>query len=370
MKARPVDPSRVHALIVGIDSYAAGRTWDLPGPAHDAVRLYHLLHGAGVPVANLRLHLAPLPGETPPVPYRPADHETLRAALVEELPAVTDGQDLWIWWGGHGVLDRDDHVRLFTADATVRDKRNLDLDAAMKHYRTDAVPGFHRQLWAIDACETFEEELGFAHELPTDAFPDGRRLLAHQQAELRAAGPGRLAANDPARRTGVFSDLLLTLLGQRAEGLPGLPDEEEFCAAARAEVLAVAGEHPLSYVRIRGAGREDISAPRATVAGKGLLTRAVDALVHCPAFRDPVQRRALIDALPDRVAGRLRYGDNARIDAMNLLNGIDADTAAELHEIVSGADDDPARSAELKAALTEFIHDRDRKKRRRGLPPA
>ncbi len=130
---------------------------------------------------------------------------------------------LWVWWGGHGVLDRSGHLRLFCADAGVEDKLASTWDSALERYAGDAVPGFADQWWLVDACETFEEALGFREPLPPDALPVGRRGTAHRQTVLRAAGRGRVAANDPVRATGLFSDVLLALLAGRSAVLPAPP---------------------------------------------------------------------------------------------------------------------------------------------------
>ena len=154
----PVDPARVHALVVGIERYEAGDAWGLPGPARDAVRFWRLLRESGVPEYQLRLHLSPLPPYDPLVPYRSADQATLRRVLVREL-SPAQGDMLWVWWGGHGVLDRAGRLRLFCADAGVDDKVGIDLDSALARYAGDAVPGLREQMWIVDACETFEEAL-------------------------------------------------------------------------------------------------------------------------------------------------------------------------------------------------------------------
>ncbi|CAL9585955.1 effector-associated domain 2-containing protein [Streptomyces sp. enrichment culture] len=359
---RPVAPQRVHALIVGVESYDAGPAWDLPGPARDAVRLYRLLRATGVPEDQLRLHLAPLPPYVPEVPYAPADHATLRRALVRELPSA-QGDILWVWWGGHGVLDRFGHLRLFCADATTADKLGIDLDSALDRYAGDAVPGFAEQLWVVDACETFEEALGFAEQLPPDALPVGRRNLAHRQTVLRAAGRGRAAANDPARATGLFSDVVLGLLADRAAALPAPPDPEELFPAVRARIGALrdAGR-TLQYPEIRLLSperSETLPAPAPRPAPRPLapLQRAVDALMAYPLMADPAERQAVISALNPRDTGTLARHTKARTDATNLLTHLGRrrpQALWELYDAVVSVDDDPARRDELEAALRQF----------------
>ena len=53
-------PQTTHAVIVGIERYSAGASWNLDGPVSDAVRFLEYLGTRGVPAANLRAYLAPL----------------------------------------------------------------------------------------------------------------------------------------------------------------------------------------------------------------------------------------------------------------------------------------------------------------------
>lgn len=357
-----VDPARVHALIVGIERYDAGAGWDLPGPARDAVAFHRLLRAAGVPDTQLRLHLAPLPPYVPEVGYAPADHATVRRVLVRELP-LAQGDILWVWWGGHGVLDRAGRLRLFCADASTADKLGIDLDSALARYAGDAVPGFAEQLWIVDACETFEEALGFREPLPPDALPVGRRSLAHQQTLLRAAGRGRAAANDPVRATGLFSEIMLGLLAARAGVLPAPPDPEELFPAVRTRIAALreAGR-TLQYpeIRLQSPERTEIlpaAAPAAERRPVSPLQRAVEALLAYPLMYDPTERQTVVSALNPRVTATLPRHPKARTDAIGILNGLTRhhpEAIWELFDAVVSVDDDPARKEELEAALREF----------------
>ncbi|MBR8639214.1 caspase family protein [Streptomyces tuirus] len=357
-----MNPSRVHALIVGVERYDAGPGWDLPGPARDAVAFHRLLRDAGVPDDQLRLHLAPLPPYRPGVAHRPADHATLRRVLVRELPLV-QGDVLWVWWGGHGVLDRAGHLRLFCADASTADKLGIDLDSALDRYAGDAVPGFGEQLWIVDACETFEEDLAFREQLPPDALPVGRRTLAHRQTLLRAAGRGRAAANDPERGTGLFSEVLLGLLTDRAAALPAPPDPEGLFPAVRARIAALreAGR-TLQYPEIRLQSPERTEIVAAVGVGAGArpassLQRAVDALLAYPLMGDPTERQAVVATLDPRVTATLPRHTKARTDVVGILNGLvrrRPEVLWELFDAVVSLDDDPDLRNELAAALREF----------------
>ncbi|WP_225859102.1 effector-associated domain 2-containing protein [Streptomyces albicerus] len=358
--ARRVDPARVHALIVGIEKYDAGPAWDLPGPARDALAFHRLLRAVGVPAAQLRLHLAPLPPFVPDTEHEPADHATLRRTLVRELPPH-QGDVLWVWWGGHGVLDRAGHTRLFCADATTADKVAVDLESALARYASDAVPAFTEQLWIVDACETFEEDLAFRDPLPPDALPAGHRTLAHRQTLLRAAGRGRAAANDPVRATGLFSEVLLDLLTERSDTLPVPPDPEELFPAVQDRIAALrkAGrttQHP--EIRLQSPGRTEILPPSAsTERPVSPLVRAVDALFAYPLMSDPAERQAVVAALSPQVTGTLARHPKARTDATLILSGLarrHPGALWELFDAVVAVDDDPKLRNELAEALREL----------------
>ncbi|MGV9501497.1 effector-associated domain 2-containing protein [Streptomyces sp. NPDC003642] len=357
-----VDPARVHALVVGIETYEAGDTWRLPGPARDAVRFCRLLRDAGVPESQVRLHLAPLPPYDPQVPYEPADRATLRRVLVREMP-LAQGDVLWVWWGGHGVLDRAGRLRLFCADAGVADKVGIDLESALARYTSDAVPGLREQMWVVDACETFEEDLAFQEALPADALPVGRPGHVHRQIVLRAAGRGRAAANDPVRATGLFSDVLLGLLAERAAALPAPPDPEELFPAVRARIAALREEgrtlqHP--EIRLQGPDRTETLPPSVPSAAPRPLTavqRAVEALLAYPLMHDPDERQTVVTALNPRVTAVLRRHSKARTDVVNIVGGLvrrAPEALWDLFDAVVSVDDDPELKAELGAALAEL----------------
>ncbi|GEB59001.1 effector-associated domain 2-containing protein [Streptomyces gardneri] len=216
-------PERTYALVVGAERYAAGPSWDLPGPAADARRFTGWLRGRGVPAANVFLLLDPLPGAGGPGPEvdvaaDTAGREAVQEVLTRRLP-VLEGDLLWVFWGGHGVTDPQGHRRLFYADAGPDDRRNLDLDAWLTAFTTDLLPGFRRQIWVVDSCQTFVEDLGFARSLPTELPSGGERLPGREQFVLLASRPGQRAVNDPVRQTGAFSRAVLAALAASDGGV-------------------------------------------------------------------------------------------------------------------------------------------------------
>ncbi|MEK8145751.1 caspase family protein [Streptomyces sp. M10(2022)] len=261
MNRPPVEPHRIVALVVGIEKYAAGADWNLrdrPGTLCGSVTgCWPAVFPSAMSCCISRRWTAPLR-----VPHRPADHDALRRALVTDIPA-RGGEALWIWWGGHGVLDREEHLRLYCADATAADRRNIDIESARNMLRSDAVTGLGRQFWMVDACQTFDERHSFPHTLPEERLPAGQRVEAHEQVLMFAAGRGQRAANDPGRRLGLFSDIVLNELP--ADPLPD-PDTLFEAVEARLGALRAAGhtgQFPSLF--LHRSGRTDISPVAAPV---------------------------------------------------------------------------------------------------------
>jgi hypothetical protein len=221
------------ALVVAVERYDVSDRWDLDGPAADARRTVELLIDRGVDPAGITLLASPLPANEHfaaglPVQHRPATAENIRTALVHQIRTAGD-EMLFLHWGGHGVIDGKDNRRLFVADAHHDDLRNLDLTGLLRSLRTRFFPTQQRQLVLIDACQTLVHELKVTHDLPTETLPTGTPVPGRQQDVILAARPGQYAANDDARRTGVFTDIVLSELATR----PWPPDPGTLFAAVR-----------------------------------------------------------------------------------------------------------------------------------------
>lgn len=221
-----LDPERVFALVVGIESYQVGAGWSLPGPARDAVRFADWLTGpAGVPQDHVHLLLSPLHqrrAETCPS----ATLENVHRALFEELPKC-DGDLLWIYWAGHGYLDSSHQLLLPCTDATSLLTRHLNLQAALRWWRSSNIPGgrFRRVIAMGDTCriETKRaKKLRFGTSEPEagDLTPERRQFVFY------AARPGEAAQNQAEREAGQFTDTLLKRLADKAvpESVEGLVD--------------------------------------------------------------------------------------------------------------------------------------------------
>lgn len=348
-------PERTHALIVGVSRYATGSDWDLRGPVGDALRFRSWLLARGVPEQNITLLLSPLDGADPGVPHRPADHGTVRRALVSELPSRS-GSALWVWWGGHGVLDRNEKLRLFCADATTADKRNLNLDAAQRSSASDLLPGFEQQIWVVDACQTFVEDHAFAMDLPDETLPVGRRVPGREQALLLSASRGQRAGNDPGRGTGLFSDALLGVL-ERAPSLPWLPDPQQLYRDTRHELQRAVSSGPNSQVpsiSIHSPTVNDVgSVVRPGVGRPGAVARLVDCVLAYPFAVDPTARQAMVELLPTGVLTTAARHPVPRYDTVVIVRALLRlpDGLRLLYEAVTALDGDEERAADLAAAI-------------------
>lgn len=354
MTRRPVPADRTFALVVGIEQYAAGSAWDLPGPARDALRFRDWLLARGVPDAHIQLHLAPLPGTVPDIPYRAADHDSLRRAFVDDVPCRRD-EALWVWWGGHGVLDTEECTRLYTADATVTDRRNIHVESAVARLGSDVVPGLGVQMWMADACRTFDEMHHFPQTLPTERLPAGARSAAHEQILMFAAGRGQRAGNDPERRLGVFSDSVLSSLSDEL-----LPDPLPLFDAvkARMDVLRAEGRtDQIPGFRLESPGHTHISRSGPPAPAVQPLARVIGALMAYPLMNDRDERQTLVNELPSAAVARMPRHTMPRTDVIGIVRTLrrQPDGLRKLYAAVTLLDDDADRAAELRCSIKDLV---------------
>lgn len=231
-------PRRTFALVAGVESYAVSHRWNLRGPARDALRFARWLTGPGeVPPGHVKLLLSPL--DDPDLldwdgsdalralrtTYRPATEQNVKTVLLDELPEC-DGDLLWIFWAGHGYLGQNRELMLPCADARPGQIRHLNLDSALRWWRTDFVKHrrFPLQAALVDACRV---------DAPRDArwnfgisdYGGGATVPGRRQFRLYASREGEAAQNDAERGAGRFTEALLDELGERSvrDGVTGLP---------------------------------------------------------------------------------------------------------------------------------------------------
>ena len=239
---RGLDPRRTHAVVVGIERYRAGPTWNLVGPADDAREFVDWLLERGVPPGQILLHLSPIESSRVEqwagkagVRPEPATKEKVTITLTETLKALT-GELLIVHWGGHGVLTLRGSRRLYFADATEENRLNLDFGLLLEFLRSEFfLPGFPQQLAFIDACQNYLDEAQLSASLPHEKFPEAAPVLDRGQFSLFAARPGELAKNSGERRSGWFSHEVLQELRRqsRERGSDWPPDTEALLVNVR-----------------------------------------------------------------------------------------------------------------------------------------
>ncbi|MFG2605597.1 caspase family protein [Streptomyces sp. NPDC048514] len=317
-------PERTYAVVVGVERHAAGASWDLPGPAADARRFTAWLRARSVPAANIFLLLAPLPAAGGPevdVTAGGAGREAVQEVLTRRLPGL-DGDLLWMFWGGHGVTDPHGHRRLFYADAAADDKRNLDLDAWLTAFTTDLLPGFRRQIWLVDSCQTFVEDLGFTRSLPAELPPGGDRLTGREQFVLLASGPGQRAVNDPAGQSGAFSRAALAALAA-ADG-PHWPPDMSAVAQTVIGRFAEGEQRPTSlWYRSWASDVRELTFPaarrREEPVPDAALTELINLLAGWPGMTDRDQRQLVLGMLPADLSGAIPRLGAPRPDIISIV---------------------------------------------------
>ncbi|MGW2317078.1 VMAP-C domain-containing protein [Streptomyces sp. NPDC001680] len=278
-------PERVHALVVGIETYTVSHDWDLPGARRDAVRFTDWLTGTvGVPAENVRLLLSP-PARACASPWRithphrAATMDNVLHAVFTELPAC-DGDLLWIYWAGHGYIDTGDRLLLPYQDATRSLTHHFNLGSALRWWRSERVRRgrFPYQIAITDACRieaTGQSRLNFG----SVDYGGHKTLPDRQQLVLYASRPGELAENMAERGAGHFTDTLMKRLAgkQLADAVWGLEDTARAVAAdfSLARNSGLAWQHP-EFVFERGWDGSPIFGHHWTAVSQPVGTHCLD----------------------------------------------------------------------------------------------
>ncbi|MFJ7268746.1 hypothetical protein ACIQV3_19240 [Streptomyces sp. NPDC099050] len=231
---------RTFALVAGVERYEISRHWNLRGPARDALRFARWLTGpGGVPPAHVRLLLSAL--DDPDAldwsgsaglaalrgTHRPATEANVKSVLFEELPAC-EGDLLLVFWAGHGYTEpRRGELMLPSTDARPGQIRHLNLDSALRWWRTNLVKRelFRYQAALVDACRV-DAPRDARWNFGTSDYGGGATVPGRRQFRLYASREGEAAKNDAERGAGRFTEELLAELAERTvrEAVSGLSD--------------------------------------------------------------------------------------------------------------------------------------------------
>jgi Caspase domain len=380
---------RTYAVVVGIERYDAGGDWDLEGPAEDVIRFTSWLTARGVPDDHILVFLSPLDGApsaaTLPsgVIVRPARREYVYEAITRTLPDW-EGDLLWVFWSGHGVLTRDDHLRLLYADATTEDKLNLDAHSLLTALRSDRYARLSRMAGVFDACQIYAERLQFGSTMPAETLPYGLPLSHAEQFVLYAASPGEIAANQGRAQGGLFSRMVLEELTGSGDGWPPNMDLvaarlvqrfTELRAGGRAEQTPTqfrwrpwtGGEQILSDPEPAPAGAAGTSAdsgPRAALSVQSALDRLRDLLVTSTT-EDEAKRIVLGSGATTSEAWWSRSPTSFWDTAL-----AEAHRAWRMDDLFARADMVFGANPEWRDAKAQYLEARDASRRYLVAPPA
>ncbi|WP_046114165.1 hypothetical protein [Aquincola tertiaricarbonis] len=240
-------PDQACAVIVGVERCGVFPDDPLLGPVRDALAWADWLLARGVRPERIVLFLSAKPASQPlvdawqqrmtatvPPDRQPrlllqpteAAFQTLVNTELPQLAATLHDATLLLVWSGHGVIDQRDNERsrrLFHADATDLEPRNLEPLSLMKALRTRPYAGFAQQLLVVDACANYV--MTTARDRRLSRPSDFNAVTAEpriQQRVLLATAPGQVAQSQaglPARESvALFSSRLLQALGDPPAG--------------------------------------------------------------------------------------------------------------------------------------------------------
>src|ERR1035437_1282690 len=184
-------PDNTVAVIVGIEDYEISKgleleaRWDLDGPASDAVRFAQWLHNRKVPPENIHIFQSALDQAARESQFialgignvHDAKQNTLENFFLNQLGRLAPDENgqLFLLWGGHGILRASDEHHLYCADVLPNTVRTIWLNDLLRLLRQ--LTGFKRQYVFVDACANAHEDTGlkqpFCHQMGMDKPPSG-----------------------------------------------------------------------------------------------------------------------------------------------------------------------------------------------------
>jgi hypothetical protein len=83
-------PQQTHAVVVGVETYSVGSSWNLNGPANDAYRFVKWLRAKGVPSGQISLFISALPenralSDDLDIPSLAAEHAAITRVLTDTM---------------------------------------------------------------------------------------------------------------------------------------------------------------------------------------------------------------------------------------------------------------------------------------------
>jgi hypothetical protein len=269
LPARAAKPEHTHALIVGIERYAAGPQWDLNGPLNDALGIRKWLIGSGVPAQQIYLHISALEANQSllndlQVGHQEATDQALRKTIAKlKTIATSQAELLFLYWAGHGLISTE-HQCLLLAEATDVDMTCYRVNNLRTSFANERCPGYAQQIFLFDTCRSF-------HRQP-EAPPPGLDLpsgapITKSQFLFFASQEGYAAKNLGQEQCGLFTKMLLEQLSSSQEAKNVWPPEMESIAKSVQQMFAENQQQYPVYKILRGwQGNETIDRLPADVA--------------------------------------------------------------------------------------------------------
>ena len=226
-------PERTYGLVVGIEKYQeTSLNVKGGGPANDALKFADWLCRRGVPEDNIRLCLSSLEEnnhlvEQSNLKVEEATQQNI-SNIIENLFCKQKGDLLYIFWAGHGLLSSERERRLFCADATSQNWRNLDLNSLLLLLASDF--NIRNHICIVDACANYyaPEWKGRPTNFKAKEFSSRGPREDIQQFVLLATREGERASVSAEGKTGYFSQAVRKALEE--EPLASWPPNMEVIA--------------------------------------------------------------------------------------------------------------------------------------------
>jgi len=335
--------SRTHAIIVGVESYGTA-DWSLVGPENDGVAFANWLGARQVPAGNIHVLVSPADGDRERLRLRlpvgvdlkdDARRDSIRDMLTIELPTL-EGDLLFLFWGGHGVVADSESRRLFYANSSPDNPDSLDFTTLRRMFRSTKVR-IRRQICLVDACANSYESMRLALQTAGDQLPYDLTDSRVQQFFIFSAAAGQAAKNRTLEKTGAFSEFVLAWLAHSSP--EGWPDFMQLFLALQKRFdefrqTQEARQTPVYYIvdsgdldrggfhHEFGTLPQPVSVQRAAFKRNLSLAQfasVIDAMLHCESLHDRSRVDELIGRLDAAVRNDVTRDPDMRTDLLNLL---------------------------------------------------
>jgi len=258
-------PERTYGLVVGIEKYQeTSLNVKGGGPANDALKFADWLCRRRVPEENIRLCLSSLEENNHlvkqlDVKVQEATEHNLSEIIENDL-SQKEGDLLFIFWAGHGLLTSERKRKLLCADMTSQNWRNLNLDSLFLLLQSDSFK-IRNHICIVEACANFLNLATLPKNLKGKEFSSGRPREDSPLFVLFATREGEKAKVNPQEKTGYFSQAVRDALDQESlEDWP--PNMEEIAKKVKQQVGSLGKKQQPTYFSIRNwDGDTDIDRP-------------------------------------------------------------------------------------------------------------